>query len=1046
MADAGGTDRPRADDGAERAQIRTFLIADVRGYTLFTQERGDEAAAKLAAKFADIAREIVEARGGTLLELRGDEALCVFASTREAIRSAVDLQQRFVQETLDQPELPLTVGIGLDAGEAVPVQGGYRGAALNLAARLCGQARAGEILASREVTHLARRIEGARYEERGSLTFKGIADPVGVVRVVPETEDPVERLRPFAPAPTGPPRRPSRRWAIAGAAALLLLLLAISIPLLTSGDDASVRVGANSVARMSAVDGAVQLATPLYHRPGASAIGFGSLWVVQPDRGTVSRLDLEDGSIVDTIRVGAAPASVAVDEGSVWVSNAGDGTVSRISPETNETSDTLQAGAEPAGIAVGDGSLWVAETISASLLRIDPISGEIETTELTGRPAGVAHTPDGIWVSMAPSGIARIDPSDGSVTLTQTVGSGPTGVVAAFGSVWVANHLDGTVTRLEPSTGRPEATIPVGDGPNSLVAAGERLWVANEFDGSVDAIDPAANAVERSVPVGGAATSLATDGEDLWLATGASPSEHRGGTAVVATEEAVPRTLDPAIVYDSIGWQILSVTNDGLLAFKKVGGPDGATLVPDLASALPQVAPDGLTYRFPLRDGLTYSNGDPIAPEDFRRGLERSLGLTREARGLFGAIEGADACGGKDPACDLSDSIIVDEESVTYRLAFADGELPFKLAMPFAFPVPADTPMEDQLLDPVPATGPYMVEAAEGDSIELIRNPGFEEWSAAAQPDGFVDRISWRFRTPPSAAFAELNEGRVDVMFDAPAPNDVATLEAAHPDQLVRWPQPATINIGFDVLKPPFDDVKVRQAVNYAIDRELIIDLFGGPTGRRPTCQILPPNSQGYAPFCPYTVDPGTGIWTAPDLGRARELIEEAGAEGQDVNALASTSGLPPGGVEVMEHVVEVLNELGLRATLEVAHNDRDYFGAVYDVSAPDHPEIYMSGWISDYPGAANFLQSQFACGGFANSSGLCDEDLDAAMTEALALNATDPGAANRAWIDIEHGLIEDAQQAPLVNFVATHALSERTENVQINPQWGILLSRLWVR
>ncbi len=125
------TDRPGDPDGSDtgdQAQIRTFLIADVRGYTLFTQERGDEVAAKLAAKFADITREIVEGRGGTLLELRGDEALCVFGSTREAIRAAVDLQQRFVDETLEQPELPLTVGIGLDAGEAVPVQGGYRGA------------------------------------------------------------------------------------------------------------------------------------------------------------------------------------------------------------------------------------------------------------------------------------------------------------------------------------------------------------------------------------------------------------------------------------------------------------------------------------------------------------------------------------------------------------------------------------------------------------------------------------------------------------------------------------------------------------------------------------------------------------------------------------------------------------------------------------------------------------------------------------------------------------------------------------------------------
>jgi hypothetical protein len=85
---------------------------------------------------------------------------------REAMRTALDLQQRFVEETLEQPELPLTVGIGLDAGEAVAVQGGYRGGALNLAARLCGQARAGEILASREVTHLQSWI--GRHRHRGN--------------------------------------------------------------------------------------------------------------------------------------------------------------------------------------------------------------------------------------------------------------------------------------------------------------------------------------------------------------------------------------------------------------------------------------------------------------------------------------------------------------------------------------------------------------------------------------------------------------------------------------------------------------------------------------------------------------------------------------------------------------------------------------------------------------------------------------------------------------------------------------------------------------
>lgn len=113
----------RSDDVG--AAINTFLIADVRGYTLFTQERGDEAAAKLAAKFAAIAREGVEARGGSVIELRGDEALAVFASARQAIRAALDLQDLFVAESVADPDLPLPVGIGLDAGR--PAEARFRG-------------------------------------------------------------------------------------------------------------------------------------------------------------------------------------------------------------------------------------------------------------------------------------------------------------------------------------------------------------------------------------------------------------------------------------------------------------------------------------------------------------------------------------------------------------------------------------------------------------------------------------------------------------------------------------------------------------------------------------------------------------------------------------------------------------------------------------------------------------------------------------------------------------------------------------------------------
>jgi len=175
------------------ASIRTFMIADVRGYTTYTQTYGDQAAARLAAEFAAITREVVESRSGELVELRGDEALTVFDSARDAIGASILLQERFVTEAVRDAEMPLLVGIGLDVGEAVPVEGGYRGGALNLAARLCSLAAPGEILASTVATYLAGPLEGIKYEDRGETRLKGIRDAVPVVRVRP-VDDPISRL------------------------------------------------------------------------------------------------------------------------------------------------------------------------------------------------------------------------------------------------------------------------------------------------------------------------------------------------------------------------------------------------------------------------------------------------------------------------------------------------------------------------------------------------------------------------------------------------------------------------------------------------------------------------------------------------------------------------------------------------------------------------------------------------------------------------------------------------------------------------------------
>ena len=211
-------------------------------------------------------------------------------------------------------------------------------------------------------------------------------------------------------------------------------------------------------------------------------------------------------------------------------------------------------------------------------------------------------------------------------------------------------------------------------------------------------------------------------------------------------------------------------------------------MVPDLASALPQVSTDGLTYRFPLREGISYSTGEPVRPEDFRHAVERSFTMRRSAPR---PVQDDRRCEGLRPepsTCDLSGSIVADAEAVTFHLVRPDPDLPYKLALPAAYPVPVEIPAEDQGLEPVPATGPYMIAEAGADGVELVRNPEFREWSGAAQPDGFVDAISWRFGQDPANAFDRLSAGELDWMTDVPQPEDLASLQAEHPDQVVVWP------------------------------------------------------------------------------------------------------------------------------------------------------------------------------------------------------------------------------------------------------------------
>lgn len=215
-------------------RVRTFVIADVRGYSRFTEQHGDELAARLATKFADLVSAGVEEHGGELVEIRGDEALAVFTSARQAIRAAVDLQAMFEEETEADDELPLRVGIGIDSGEAVELPDGtFRGAALNVAARLCARARGGEVIVSEATTRLAGRLAGLQYSDRGRAHLKNIPDPIHILEVYSERESrPGNR---WVLLFFGKPAR-TLGWKLAAAVALIAAATAGAVVYLTTGD------------------------------------------------------------------------------------------------------------------------------------------------------------------------------------------------------------------------------------------------------------------------------------------------------------------------------------------------------------------------------------------------------------------------------------------------------------------------------------------------------------------------------------------------------------------------------------------------------------------------------------------------------------------------------------------------------------------------------------------------------------------------------------------------------------------------------------------
>jgi len=862
------------------------------------------------------------------------------------------------------------------------------------------------------------------------------------------------------------PESRAPRWAAGSRRARLLaaavMTLAVLLALLVSnssqgpGGSAVTAAGPETVGVIDTARGVVMGAVTGIGRPAGLAYGAGAVWITDSSHDLLLRVDSAH-QVVDRIPVGRGPAGVTTGGGLVWVANEFDGTVSEVSPAAGVLVGTITVGNGPEAIASGYGSVWVANLTDNTLSRIDQDSGNIlATIPLGSAPTGLAAGDHGIWVTSAETGrLLFVDPRTSRVSRAFSVGVSPSGVAFGAGSVWVADSA-GTVARVDPATGRAR-TILAGGSPAGIVYASGAVWVAGSDRGSVARIDPRTGSV-RLTHVGSEPTALAAAGRDVLATVLPSLASHRGGT--LRAFSGLAKDMSPgdlATAWNYPAWQVFSITNDGLVAFRHVGGTAGSTVVPDLAIALPVPADNGTAYTFRLRPGIRYSSGALVRPEDFRRALERVFRINQgagPASFFYSSLLGAGQCERSPRQCSLSRAIVADDKAntVTFHLAAPDPEFLYQLALPFADAVPAGT--ADRPVSPaqLPATGPYVTQSLQlGRSWILVRNPRFRQWSSQAQPGGYPDRIVVRLGIDPERAVKAVEQGRGDVVLSPPV-SQVHELAMHYAGRLRSGPVAGTFAMFLNTKVWPFSNLAARQAINYAIDRNKMIGLIGGSLAGRPTCQILPPTMTGYRPYCPYTTNPGpSGAWTAPDMAKAERLVHASGTAGTKVTVLAG--GWDPGNPvrAAGRYFVSILDQLGYRASLRVILDPQAYIRRAFDSRA--QAQIGEFSWFQDFPAPSDFIMPLLTCQSFAplnlanlNVSEFCNRRIDAEVARARQLGAQHPNVAGALWAQIDRDIVDQAPWVPLYNPNVLVLLSRRVGNFQLHPFWNLLLDQLWVR
>lgn len=489
---------------------------------------------------------------------------------------------------------------------------------------------------------------------------------------------------------------------------------------------------------------------------------------------------------------------------------------------------------------------------------------------------------------------------------------------------------------------------------------------------------------------------------------------HKGGTLTVLSNQDFTH-LDPArnwVMSDmDFGTRLLYRT---LVTYKGAPGNEGGTLVPDLATDLGTPSNGARTWTFHLKQGVTYEDGSPITAQDVKYNVERSFSPDLPGGADYAAryLAGAEGYQGPAQGKHLDSVKTPDDRTIVFELRKPFAEFPYATVMPTFAPVPQARDKGPQYDNRPFSSGPYKIDSYDrGKKLVLVRN---DKWDPKtdevrkAYPDKLVVVMGLKANQIDDRMIASQGADASAVPWYALRPESAAKVlpSAEVRSRLLAESQNCTDMLQMHTGRAPFDDVRVRQAVQYALDRDAVLTASGGPALNDPSTAYMPATLFGGRQ--PDTLKiPATG-----DTERAKRLLKEAGKP----DGLSTKLTVSSGDKGRAEAIQQSLGKAGIKVTIETV-DPSAFYATIGDTK--NRTDLVYTGWCPDYPSGSTFLPFVFD-GRFIKEKGnsgnhsLFREDATMKRMDEIAA-MTDSKEAAGAWRKLDGEILAKAPAVPVL-------------------------------